>query len=74
MFALGQEQGVMPDIEAIQAENKRVIAESYVAEQKGSGIVALRQEMQSEIEMMPVKIGIGGIIVVALIYWFLIKR
>lgn len=73
MFALGQE-GEMPDIDAIQAENERLVAASHQAENKAESMNDLKNQMQSEIELILFKFGIGGIAVIVAVYWFLIKR
>jgi len=68
------EQESMPETTAIQAENERIIAEMHKAEQKGESLEVLRGQAIEQIEQMPMKVGVGSIVVLGLIYWFLIRR
>jgi len=64
----------MPDIATIQAENERLVAAMHEAENKKEGIQDLSQQLQTEMQMFPIKFGIGGAAVIFAIYWFLIRR
>lgn len=66
--------GAMPDVEAIQAENDRLIAKMHEAENKGKTMQDLNNELQAEIAQMPWQVGIGGFGVIFAMYWFFIRR
>jgi hypothetical protein len=66
--------GAMPDVEAIQAENDRLIAKMHEAENKGKNMQDLSNELQAEIAQMPWQVGIGGFGVIFAMYWFFIRR
>ena len=66
--------GAMPDVEAIQAENDRLIAKMHEAEDKGEKMQDLSNELQTAMMHMPWQVGIGGIGVLFAAYWFLIRR
>jgi len=66
--------GVMPDIETIQAENERLIALSHKNESHIENIQATRNELQAAIQKMPVQIGVGAAVLFGAVYWFLIRR
>ena len=66
--------GAMPDVEAIQAENDRLIAKMHEAEDKGEKMQDLSKELQTEMMHMPWQVGIGGIGVIFAVYWFLIRK
>ena len=71
-IALGGKEGVMafpadgamPDLEAIQAENARLIEKMQ----------DLSRELQTAMIYMPWQVGIGGIGVIFGVFWFLIRR
>ena len=65
--------GAMPDVEAIQAENDRLIAKMHEAENKGKNMQDLSNELQAEIAQMPWQVGIGGFGVIFAMYWFFIR-
>ena len=81
-IALGGKQGVMafptdgamPDLEAIQAENARLIEKMHEAEDKGEKMQDLSRELQTAMIYMPWQVGIGGIGVIFGVFWFLIRR
>jgi hypothetical protein len=66
--------GAMPDVEAIQAENDRLIAKMHEAENKGKSMQDLSNELLAEIALMPWQVGIGGFGVIFAMYWFFIRR
>ena len=66
--------GAMPDVEAIQAENDRLIAKMHEAENKGKSMQDLSNELLAEIAQMPWQVGIGGFGVIFAMYWFFIRR
>jgi hypothetical protein len=65
--------GAMPDVEAIQAENDRLIAKMHEDEDKGEGMQDLSNKLQTEMMDMPWQFGIGGFGVIFAVYWFLIR-
>ena len=81
-IALGGKEGVMafpadgamPDLEAIQAENARLIEKMHDAEDKGEKMQDLSRELQTAMIYMPWQVGIGGIGVIFGVFWFLIRR
>jgi hypothetical protein len=66
--------GAMPDIEAIKAENDRLIEKMHEAEDKGEKMQDLSNELQAEIAQMPWQVGIGGFGVIFAMYWFFIRK
>jgi hypothetical protein len=66
--------GAMPDIEAIKAENDRLIEKMHEAEDKGETMQDLSKELQTEMSYMPWQVGIGGIGIIFAVYWFLIRK
>ena len=81
-IALGGKEGVMafptdgamPDLEAIQAENARLIEKMHEAEDKGEKMQDLNIELQTAMIYMLWQVGIGGIGVIFGVFWFLIRR
>ena len=65
--------GAMPDFEAIQAENDRLIAKMHEAENKEKTMQDLSNELQTEMAQMPWQVGIGGFGVIFAVYWFFIR-
>lgn len=65
--------GAMPDVEAVQAENARLIAKMHEAEDKGERMQDLSRELQIALGDMPWQVGIGGFGVLFGVYWFLIR-
>lgn len=66
--------GAMPDIEAIKAENDRLIEKMHEAEDKGEKMQDLSKELQTEMTYLPWQVGIGGIGIIFAVYWFLIRK
>ena len=66
--------GAMPDVEAIQAENDRLIAKMHEAEDKGEKMQDLSKQLQTEMMHMPWQVGIGGFGVIFAVYWFVIRK
>ncbi len=66
--------GAMPDIEAIKAENDRLIEKMHEADDKGEKLQDLSKELQAEMTYMPWQVGIGGIGIIFAVYWFLIRK
>lgn len=65
--------GAMPDIEALKAENARLIAKMHEAEDKGERMQDLSRELQIALGDMPWQVGIGGFGVLFAVYWFFIR-
>ena len=66
--------GAMPDIEALKAENARLIAKMHEAEDKGERMQDLSRELQIALVDMPWQVSIGGFGVLFGVYWFLIRK
>ena len=65
--------GAMPDIEALKAENDRLIAKMHETEDKGERMQDLSRELQLALVDMPWQVGIGGFGVLFGVYWFFIR-
>jgi hypothetical protein len=66
--------GAMPDVEALKAENDRLIAKMHEAEDKGERMQDLSRELQLALVDMPWQVSIGGFGVLFGVFWFLIRR
>lgn len=64
----------LPSVEEIQRANEAVIAATKTAEQTASSLTATRQQLMEELEMAPMRVAIGVVVVFGLIYWTLLRR